>query len=850
MTGAVLALWLVLRLFWLSQLQAEEALWVRKDLTHAGAALNHYLDAMDTLVRDWAVWDATYSFMVTRSPQYARENLVAGTWDTLQVDVLVLCDTGGKLVAGRGYDLSAGRWLPVPEELLAQLRPSGRLNLGGAATNSVTGILQLPGGPMLVAASPILASNHKGPSRGVLLVGRYLNAKVLSRLADASGLILTVHHFSDAPRLVRSPSTLADLQAGLPVVEPQGLDRVLGYAPLRDLSGKPALLLSVDEPRSTYLAGLSTMGYTLLAFLLVGGMLALAVARIMEGMVLSRLARLINEVDRIGAEVNSKERVTVTGQDELSALAQAVNSMLGALDQSREELAASERRFRDIATSTSDWIWEVDAAGRHTFCSDRVTDVLGRSPAELRGTPLIDIVASEQVDRVQAILSEAMARREPLTDLEFWGRTSAGDHVIVQVSAVPVLGPEGGLLGYRGVGQNITAQRRAEEAQRLAAVGELAGGVAHEFNNILTAMSMSAEFVALSPDPARVRKLVETTLAGTSRGAEICRNLLRVARPDEPRREMLWVEEPISAALSMAERELANAGLKVARQQTGEPWPVFGDARQLEQAFLNLIINACQNSPAGGALAINAAYGQREDGHGEVAVTVADTGKGIRPEHLSRVFEPFFTTRSTDALGARRGTGLGLAVVHSIVGAHAGTVSVRSRLGVGTTFEIRLQTHEAAVAQAHAEPLAARLALTRCPHPGIRVLVVDDEAEIRDMLREALEGCGYEVAAAGSAEEAETMLRQAPFGAILTDLQMPGGGGRVVLRLAAETVPPPRIIVMTGHGEADVADEVGALGASELVCKPFNITQIAEAVRRALDSAPPPAGGPQETSPA
>ena len=118
------------------------------------------------------------------------------------------------------------------------------------------------------------------------------------------------------------------------------------------------------------------------------------------------------------------------------------------------------------------------------------------------------------------------------------------------------------------------------------------------------------------------------------------------------------------------------------------------------------------------------------------------------------------------------------------------------------------------------------------------------------MLREALEGCGYEVAAAGSAEEAETMLRQAPFGAILTDLQMPGGGGRVVLRLAAETVPPPRIIVMTGHGEADVADEVGALGASELVCKPFNITQIAEAVRRALDSAPPPAGGPQETSPA
>lgn len=380
--------------------------------------------------------------------------------------------------------------------------------------------------------------------------------------------------------------------------------------------------------------------------------------------------------------------------------------------------------------------------------------------------------------------------------------------------------------------RGIARRRELERAQRLATVGQLAAGVAHEFNNLLAAMSGRAELARASGDQEQYEKLADTVLQRTERGAEICRNLTQFARPQEPKREPMQVQRAVDSALSMAARQIANADVVVDRDYQTQRGAIHADAGQLEQVFLNLIINACHAMPEGGVLTVRTRCASDEAGGQQIMASVSDSGYGIAPEDLPRIFEPFFTTKGRLGKNGTPGTGLGLSVSHGIVVANEGTIDVASEDGVGTTFNLRFPACERDVTEKE-RPADAPVVVVRESKKG-RMLLAEDEEAVRDVLMDILVTRGHEVVTAASAPEAISAMATMDVDLIITDLVMPGGGGYEVLSAASELADPPPLLVITGRGEAHVAEEMAALGARRCLQKPMRLADVIAAIDEML----------------
>lgn len=225
----------------------------------------------------------------------------------------------------------------------------------------------------------------------------------------------------------------------------------------------------------------------------------------------------------------------------------------------------------------------------------------------------------------------------------------------------------------------------------MTAVGELAAGIAHDLSNIVASMKSWVHSARLQGGEEAWEGLADAVLHGCNRGAALCQNLMHLADPPVPERLPINLEAPIEAALAMAGPELRQRQIEVVRRYGMKPRGcVLGDAAQLEQVFLNLIINACHAMPAGGRLTIQTECVPGHGPDGEVVARITDNGSGIPAEHLPRVFEPFFSTNPSPPNGEPDGHGLGLSVSYGIVISHGGALTVQSEVGVGTTFVVRL----------------------------------------------------------------------------------------------------------------------------------------------------------------
>jgi PAS domain S-box-containing protein len=450
---------------------------------------------------------------------------------------------------------------------------------------------------------------------------------------------------------------------------------------------------------------------------------------------------------------------------------------------------------------------------------------LGRSIAELTGTDAISHLPADAAERLRALGEEAARTGLPARfEDERDGRAFAN-------AIHPIADVDGRVAKLAVFSQDVTDRKHAEETGRLAAVGQLAAGIAHEFNNLLGAMMLSAEIASYRGGEDDYKGLADMVLRATARGAEICRNLTTFARPREPERQPVFIEQAIEAALSVAAQQITNAQVAVSFSYHTDKRHVFGDPGQLEQVFLDLFINACHAMPNGGTLTIVTRHAPGEAGPGEIVATVADTGTGIEPGHLSRIFEPFFTTKGRLGESDTPGTGLGLSVSHGIVKAHGGTITVRSEVEVGTSFEIRFPVHEtAAAARLECQPDTETFG-----GPGVgaapRVLVADDEKDIRFVVGEALAAMGCEVLGVGTTQEAVEALQRDRFDVVITDLLMPGGGGREVLAFAGRLEDPPAVVIMTGRDAAGCSEELLAAGARHCLAKPFRAAELVAVVR-------------------
>jgi PAS domain S-box-containing protein len=536
---------------------------------------------------------------------------------------------------------------------------------------------------------------------------------------------------------------------------------------------------------------------------------------------------LINSEPRMDPATCELEAVVVTMVD------------IGERKRAMDALQASERRFREIAELLPDMLFEFDSELRVTYINTAVTRIMGYSQADVdAGLSASDMVDADTISRAARHLARSAATGSPVVGIFDINRRD-GTPMPTENHAMAVRGQGGELVGYRVVCRDITDRKRAEEAQRLATVGQLAAGVAHEFNNLLAAVLLEAEVAKDDDTVEEYHRLVELVLRTARHGRDICRSLSTFAHPGRPEPQPLRIESVIDEALSVAARTIGNAGIVVHRDYHPAGQGVEGDPGQLGQVFLNLIVNACHAMPRGGTLTVATQHHHGTSRTGHVVVKVSDTGVGIRPEHMNRIFEPFFTTSARPAATGSLRTGLGLSVSLGIVRAHGGTITASSKLGEGTTFEVVLPERDGTVAPPASPPEEDSAPVATETQRALNILVADDHPDLGSFIQAVLQVEGHTVTAARTTDDALAAMREERFDLVVTDLLMPGGGGRAVLAYAASQERPPRIVVMTGLVDEPLEREMTAAGAAAVLRKPFTRAEITRLVHELFQTSVP-----------
>ena len=488
------------------------------------------------------------------------------------------------------------------------------------------------------------------------------------------------------------------------------------------------------------------------------------------------------------------------------------------------------------ATGLGIWTMEPGGAGSSDDTTRRIFGVTEEMPPAQLSQMLHDRI--HEADR--ALVSEAFERAK-LT-----GRYGPLEHRIVHPdgevrwvsgSGVAIRDHEGNFARIVGSVQDVTHRRALEarllEAQKLESIGRLAGGVAHDFNNMLTAILGNVDLAADSNSLEEVKPLLAEVRVVAERSAALTAQLLAFARRQviEPKDiDPNALIGRLSALLHRVLGEHITLGVELRATAC-----VRVDASQLEQVLLNLVTNARDSMPDGGSLSLTTEDAESTDASplapldlargSYVRITVTDTGTGIPAQALPHVFEPFFTTR-------QGGTGLGLATCYGIVKQSAGHITVHSQLERGTTFTVYLPRIDTREAPSSNEPRP-----TAPPLPGERVLVVEDEPTVRSVIERTLKLAGYRVVVAGSGDEGLRLAdEQGPFELLITDAVMPGlSGWEVGRRLGARW---PRLCILYISGYAEDAVTQGALDPGvKFLQKPFSPSELLGTLRSILDGA-------------
>jgi len=413
---------------------------------------------------------------------------------------------------------------------------------------------------------------------------------------------------------------------------------------------------------------------------------------------------------------------------------------------------------------------------------------------------------------------------------EMINRRKDGSLYTERMTITPVMdtgsGGTAAIRHYVAVKEDVTAVKQMEDqlrrAQRMEAVGRLAGGVAHDFNNLLQAMLGITQLSRLhGEDLATSQERMQELEELLRRGAQLTQQLLLFSRREEIKAEPVDLNQVIRDTAKLL-RRLLGADVTLDLELSPEALPVMADPGQISQVWMNLAVNATDAMPDGGTLTVRS--GRRGDG--DVWFSVTDTGHGIPDDIRDHIFEPFFTTK-----GDRRGTGLGLAVVHGIVTQHGGEVEVASTVGKGTTFRVMLPRRAEEGNAATAEPAQA----AALPHGnGERVLLVEDNDSVRRAFERLLIRLGYEVTAAGSAEEADLLPVSQPFALLLTDMVLPGLSGAGLAAQLRERWPELKVVFMSGYTEDEALRKRAAEGEVRFLQKPVDLGTLAREVYNAL----------------
>ena len=503
-------------------------------------------------------------------------------------------------------------------------------------------------------------------------------------------------------------------------------------------------------------------------------------------------------------------------------------------------LASEKERLAVTLGSMSEGVITIDALGRVLFMNRAAAEMTQWVAAEAVGRDVREVCSlrsasggAEVALPVVDVLDRGLQADLPAQTL-MRGRSERMR--LVEGRLVPVANPSSKRIGAVMVFRDVTERHRMEEtiqnAAKMESVGILAGGIAHDFNNILTAILSNLSLLQLDltgmPDQSL---LVEEAIGASKRAAELTLQLLTFAKGGDPVRTAVHLQEVVREAATFSQR---GSGVRSEFDMPEDLWAADVDKAQISQVIQNLVINAVQAMPSGGVLRVAAS--NRRIGAGAhpvlpegdyVRISVADTGEGIAPEHLGRIFDPYFTTKL-------QGHGLGLATVFSIIRRHQGLAEVNSEVGRGSTFTIWLPAAKAA----QAKPAAPK-ALEGAGSKG-RVLFMDDEEPILKMAARLMKRIGYDVETVTDGQAAVDRYRSGlaegrPFNVVVMDLTIPGGmGGKEAISILRKIDPNVRAIVSSGYSSDLAMSDFRKHGFRGMVAKPYDISDLAAVIRSVI----------------
>jgi len=519
-------------------------------------------------------------------------------------------------------------------------------------------------------------------------------------------------------------------------------------------------------------------------------------------------------------------------------------------DQTRKkamEMAQIEsgKRYSNLVENVNDFIWETDPEHRFTFVNSRVTAMLGYCPEEIIGRPWDTFLCAEEATADDSALSRAYFQPYSMS-CQTW-ISKDGGKVIFESNASATFDQQGQFLGYQGISRDITDRRLAEaeqeklqgqlhQAQKMDTIGRLAGGVAHDFNNMLTVICNYAE-MSLEEIGADhpLRKRLAAIHQAALHSADLTRQLLAFARKQIIAPRIIDINETIEGTLKMLQR-LIGENITLTWKPGSDTWPVKMDPTQVSQILANLAVNARDAIVATGHLIITTdnlvidqvyTASRLDFSPGDyVCVTVSDDGVGMNSDILANIFEPFFTTK-----GENQGTGLGLATVHGIVYQNGGFVNVYSEPGQGTTFRIYFPRMDT----------AAEDSLSPQVGDAVRgyetILIVEDEIAILELSTIILQSKGYTVLVADTPNAALEIVRTqaGSIHLVITDVIMPQMNGRDLMQRIAQLQPGIKCLFMSGY-TADIIARQGILESGlQFIEKPFSVIGLCSKVREVLD---------------
>jgi PAS domain S-box-containing protein len=558
------------------------------------------------------------------------------------------------------------------------------------------------------------------------------------------------------------------------------------------------------------------------------------IARLLEmGNTIFESAHLRKDGSVIPVEVHAQV-VFIGGKQHILCLARDRTERILA----EKVLKRSEERFRTVLEDMDNGYFELDQHGYYMFVNDAMCKILGLNRSEIVAkhfSNFIDPSDDKFIDNSRAIISEVVARG--VTRSGMFGTIVKGDgsRRIIGVSASPMKDAAGSITGIKGITRDITDRIKMEQqlliAGKLASIGELAAGVAHEINNPLTAIMGYAQLLANDDHvTGNIKSDLEKIYNQSQRAARIVQNLLTFARNYTPEKSVIDLNELILKTLELRSYEHKVSNTEVVTElQDGLPG-ISADEHQIQQVILNIVINAEQSIAAKKkAGTIKIVTCTVED---KIKISITDDGPGIPREMLDRLFDPFFTTKDVG-----QGTGLGLSVCHGIVTNHGGRIYAESVVGEGATFIIELPVSKESSVKVVSVPATLQKGV-HLSAAGKKILVVDDETVIRDILKRILSERGYNVDSAASGLEGLQKIENSQYDVYLLDIKMPGIDGKDMYETIGEKYPHlvTRVIFITGDTiTKSTLDFLEGTGR-EYFSKPLDFTKLVKTVESAAIS--------------